>query len=236
MLFRSRSEVMVEYFGLHPEKVFPGMRVWQIFTYAFLHDSSGGFPTHIIFNLLVFYFFAPAVENLWGPRRFVRFLIIAILVPGIVSMFFYYQQHTAVIGASGVVFAVLTANAFIWPRKTILLFFIIPMPAFAFILMILAIEVYYTLSGIALGSTGIANIAHLAGAGVGWYAVRRQVSFSWLKNPFAGWFKERQQKRDISDEERADTIFRKIAHQGIGSLTSEEKRFLDDYSRRKRGY
>ncbi|GAB4155626.1 MAG: hypothetical protein Kow00107_05470 [Planctomycetota bacterium] len=236
-----RTDIVAEHLALVPKEVLHHFKIWQLFTHAFLHSTSEGFPFHIFFNLLAFYFFAPAVELHWGPGRFARFLILSILVPGVVCMFFYYSPNVGVIGASGVVYAVLTAYAFTWPRHVVYLFFLIPMPAFAVIMMFLALETYYTLSQIANGLTGVANIAHLAGAAVGWYTVKRRADYAWLARLWSKLWSRSPKIRtsynpSISEEERADQIFRKIARHGLGSLTDSEKRFLDDYSRRKRGY
>jgi hypothetical protein len=108
-------------------------------------------------------------------------------------------------------------------------------------MMLIGLEAYYTLNQIANGLTGVANIAHLAGAAVGWYTVKRKADFSWLARFWARLRPASATGRTssnpfINDEERADNIFRKIARQGLGSLSDAEKRFLDDYSRRKRGY
>jgi len=79
----------------------------------------------------------------------------------------------------------------------------------------------------ASGATGgVAHWAHLAGAFVGAAAVliakgRR------LKGVVPGPF--------LSDDKRAEMLFRKIGLHGLQSLTPEERRFLDEYASRRNG-
>src|SRR5512138_2482052 len=49
------------WFGLVPLKVFPGLQVWRIVTYMFLH---GGI-SHILFNMLALWMFGKDVEATW---------------------------------------------------------------------------------------------------------------------------------------------------------------------------
>ena len=46
--------------------------VWRLFTAPLMHDPNS--PTHPIFVLLMFYFFLPALEEAWGPKRLFLFL------------------------------------------------------------------------------------------------------------------------------------------------------------------
>ena len=45
----------------------------------------------------------------------------------------------------------------------------------------------------------------------------------------------REEQRDEADRARVDAVLDKVSREGIGSLTSDEKRVLDDASRRSRG-
>ncbi|MDZ7814984.1 MAG: rhomboid family intramembrane serine protease [Planctomycetota bacterium] len=146
--------------SLKPKAVFESFQIWRLFTFAFLHDPRT--PLHILFNLLVLYFFCPSLERAWGPKRFLSFMLYSILVPGIIAAFFYFSpsEDVTVIGASGVVFAALTAYAFLWPTRQILLFFIIPVPVLPVILVLLGIEVISMLQDIVY--TDKSNVAHIA--------------------------------------------------------------------------
>ena len=56
-------------FGLVPQTVIDHLRVWQLFTYMFLH--AGIF--HILFNMLALWMFGVELERMWGSRYFVKY-------------------------------------------------------------------------------------------------------------------------------------------------------------------
>ncbi len=49
-------------------------RVYQIVTYMFMHDPSS--IMHIFFNMLALYMFGSAVENYWGPKKFLTYYML----------------------------------------------------------------------------------------------------------------------------------------------------------------
>jgi membrane associated rhomboid family serine protease len=70
-VLRSRGIDLNDILGLHyfeAEK----FRVYQFVTYMFMHGSF----THILFNMFAVWMFGAAIENIWGPRRFLTFYII----------------------------------------------------------------------------------------------------------------------------------------------------------------
>src|SRR5260370_6152410 len=53
----------VGHFGLVPSAVVPGLRIWQPFTYLFLHDGSTLW--HILMNMFFLYMFVRALKLSW---------------------------------------------------------------------------------------------------------------------------------------------------------------------------
>ena len=80
--------------------------------------------------------------------------------------------HTASLGASGPVNAVILCSCLLAPRRTLLLFFVLPMPAGVLAALFLANDVYGMLQG--PQSSKIAHSAHLGGAlfGAVWVGLR----------------------------------------------------------------
>ncbi len=72
-LARERDSVAKDAFELAPDKVFPGLQVWRLVTYAFCHDEHS--PWHILLNMLIFWYFAPTLERMYGTREFVWFYL-----------------------------------------------------------------------------------------------------------------------------------------------------------------
>src|SRR5262249_29703579 len=129
------SHEVTRWLWLDVNKVLQG-QVWRLLTYAFLHDPDSVF--HILFNMLVLWFFCREVEELYGRREFLTFYLMAALVGGVVFTLeqlvlgqvyrgVYYYHHA--LGASAAVLAVLVVCVCHYPHRTVLLFFILPMPA-----------------------------------------------------------------------------------------------------------
>jgi membrane associated rhomboid family serine protease len=134
---------------------------WQLITYAFLHSPEHF--THILFNMFALYMFGRALEDLWGPRRFIVFYFASVLAAGIAQLIVTTLAGTPypTVGASGGVFGVLLAFALYFPRQRIMLLFPpIPMPAWLFVTGYGVIEL---VMGVTNTQAGVAHFAHLGG-------------------------------------------------------------------------
>jgi membrane associated rhomboid family serine protease len=80
-----------------------GMHYWasekfnpaQLLTYIFMH---GGF-NHVFFNMFAVYMFGSALENLWGPRKFLTYYLITGIGAGIVQQLFWTIDYNSLISA-----------------------------------------------------------------------------------------------------------------------------------------
>ncbi len=54
-------------FFLSPSAIIEKFQVWQLFTYMFFHALS---PFHLIFNMLLLWFFGSELELMWGKKFF----------------------------------------------------------------------------------------------------------------------------------------------------------------------
>ncbi len=61
---------MDDVFALHTWQS-PLFQPWQFITHLFMH---GGFD-HIFFNMFALWMFGSVLENVWGPKRFIKFYI-----------------------------------------------------------------------------------------------------------------------------------------------------------------
>jgi len=144
-----------EIFALTPAIAASGA-YWQFFTYMFMH---GGI-THIFINMFVLAIFGMQFESAIGSRRF----LLLYLASGIFSSFFYMmltgESMIPMLGASGAVFAILTAFAFKFPNQIIFIGFFFPMPAKYAVILFAIIELF---SGVFDLQMGVANFGHLGG-------------------------------------------------------------------------
>jgi len=160
-------DIVTYYLGLTPYLVVDKFYLWQLFSYMFLHSTSGF--AHIIFNMYALFIFGMPVERLWGSKKFLIYYLtcgigagLAIFIIALVSGGLGYYIPT--IGASGAVFGLLLAFGILFPDVEILLFFIIPVKARTLVILYGALELFLELSG---GFDNISHIGHLGGLATG---------------------------------------------------------------------
>jgi membrane associated rhomboid family serine protease len=137
-------------------------RPWQIVTYAFLHST--GNITHLLFNMLGLWMFGAEVERYVGPRRLLACYFASVVTAALSQLFvpmIFGAPPSPTIGASGGVFGLLLAYAFLFPtRKVIPLIPPIPMPAWLFATLYAGVELFLGVTGTL---SGVAHFAHLGG-------------------------------------------------------------------------
>ncbi|HEX7510857.1 MAG TPA: rhomboid family intramembrane serine protease, partial [Chitinivibrionales bacterium] len=159
--------------ALVPSLAIGGLQVWRFFTYLFVHDPHS--PMHLLFNMLALWMFGVELEEMWGPKRFAVFYFLCGIGSGLLSVFLW---HTHIIGASGAILGLLTIYACYFPDRTILMFFVFPMPVRFAVVVIGAISLW----GASTGAGGIAYLTHLGGIGVGLlYYKFYEPLFSWTE-------------------------------------------------------
>jgi membrane associated rhomboid family serine protease len=127
---------------------------------------------HIFFNMLNLYFFGTLCLQLMRTKWF----LLVYLIGGIVGNLIFLgigPMYSAVLGASGAVFALGGALAMMRPNVRIYLYFFIPMPLWA------AIVVGFVITALV---AGIAWQAHLGGIIVGLivgFVLRRRERRAW---------------------------------------------------------
>lgn len=155
-------------------------RVWQVVTYMWVHDPSS--IMHLLFNLLMIFFFAPLFERLWGRRDLIRFFILCGIGGGVINELcaiaapgFFGGQ---VLGASAAALGLVTAFGLRFPDQNIYLFFILPIPGRAIIPLTLAIDLLVRLTG-----DPIAIAAHWGGMLTAWLLI----SGNWRPRRLRAW-------------------------------------------------
>jgi membrane associated rhomboid family serine protease len=144
---------------LHDSPYAPGFKPWQLVTYAFLHGS----PMHLFFNMFALYMFGQAIEELMGTRRFVVYYLVCVITAALtqLAVLRYLGQLHATVGASGGIFGLLLAYGMAFPRRKLMLIFPpIPMPAWLFVTLYGALELYLGVFG---RGSNVAHFAHLGG-------------------------------------------------------------------------
>jgi len=155
--------------ALVPVAVLKYFFVWQLVTYLFLHGGFG----HIIWNMLALWMFGADLERTWGTRRFLQFYFFCGIGAGICVVLANYllpwgNPAVPTIGSSGAIFGILMAYAILYPDRTIMWGFLIPIQVKYFVLIIGAIAF---LSSFQV-NTGVSEFAHLGGLLFGYLFLR----------------------------------------------------------------
>ncbi|MFQ5866566.1 MAG: rhomboid family intramembrane serine protease [bacterium] len=224
-------------FGLVPHQVIGNLWLWQIFTHMFLH---GGL-FHLLINLFVLWMFGKPIERAWGTSSFLKYYFTCGLGAGIFILITSINSRIPVIGASGAIYGILVAFAMVYPDSIIYLYFLFPIKAKHFAILIGAIAF---LSGISGGRSNIAHFGHLGGLLVGYVYLKFPVwkyylhptrVFAFLRLPkFDSKRGKKYNTESYEIEKRVNQILDKILIQGVDSLTREERRIMDEYSRREK--
>ncbi len=142
---------------------------WLVRNSEYSRLISSGFVhaniSHLIFNLLTFYFFAFALERRIGTGMFVALYALGLLLSNVAT---YYQHKNerdyASLGASGAITAVLFASIVYFPTSSLYILPLpVPIPAPVFAILYLAYSYYQSRH-----PTGrINHDAHISGAVTG---------------------------------------------------------------------
>jgi membrane associated rhomboid family serine protease len=222
--------------GMIPEDVIGKFMVWQIFTSMFLHNPVSIW--HLVFNMVVLYFFGPHVERRLGKRTFVKFYFLAGLAAGLAYVIFGIldQKYNPAVGASGAIMGVIVYFTMLNPNAIVRLMFIIPMKMKWATMIIVGIDVYYFV--FAPGATNVANSAHLGGALFGFlyfkYGHRLDRFFTDMEVKAVAKKRQRERRSEAELNAELDRLLEKVHDVGINGLTEKERKTLNDVSRRLR--
>lgn len=216
---------LINLFGLIPVMVYHNLKLWQLFTYMFLHGDI----FHIVFNMLALWMFGGTLEAKWGTKKFIRYYFLCGIGGGIATCLLSPNSTIPSIGASAGIFGILVAYGMMFPESIILLFGLFPMKAKYFVILFGLIEL---LACIRYTPDGIGHFAHLGGLVVGYLYLKNILSWNRIKS------KEKKKKEKVEKKvdirlikERVDALLDKISSEGIDSLSKEEKGFLEKASR-----
>jgi len=185
------------FFGLVALGPLPGLRLWQPFTYIFLHGGLW----HLLINMLFLWMFGRELELVWGKKRFLNFFflcgvgagLIEILVKVIPMPWGHMPSDIPTIGASGAIFGILMANAILFPDRRIWLFPLpVTIPMRPYVAVMGAIEFFGTLGA---GGDAVAHVCHLGGMLVGYIYLRRGSFLYSVRNSVSDWQHKRNRKR-----------------------------------------
>jgi|TARA_B100001964_G_scaffold227896_1_gene278386 membrane associated rhomboid family serine protease len=149
--------------ALMPSTALVGQNLWTFITSMFMH---AGFA-HLLVNMISLMFIGNFVEKLIGKKRFIWLYFVGGLFAGVlfvlVAFFTSVDLNVYAVGASGAIFALGGLLAVLTPRLPVLVMFVIPMPMWAAMgVLMFGIWALSLSLGLPIG-----NIAHLGGLIIG---------------------------------------------------------------------
>ena len=217
---------------------------WQYVTYGFTHSPLEF--SHILGNMLVLFFLGRDVEERYGAGEFLRIYLATVIVAGVawsvVNRLGGTADYVSVYGASGAIAGIVVLYALNFPHRTLLLFFVIPMPAWLLGAIVVVWDIYGAMGG-GTADKNIAYSAHLAGAAFAfvYYWQQWNISrFTTFRLPRFGnplrpkpqlKVHDPQREADDSLTQEVDRILEKISREGESSLSAKERRTLENASR-----
>jgi membrane associated rhomboid family serine protease len=227
---------------------------WQFLTSGFAHAPEF---QHILFNMLTLFFLGRSVEERYGSKEFLRLYLVILVFSSIMWSLTNKIAGTPPIagmfGASGAIAGVVVLFALNFPRSTILLFYVLPMPAWVLGVIVVGMDIFGALGGQTPGEHNIAYAAHLAGAAFAFVYYWQQWNITRMTEGIFSWMRlpslrskprlrvlrpdaEPKPEPDLAKE--VDRILEKISKEGEAGLTAKERRTLEKASReyqRRRG-
>jgi membrane associated rhomboid family serine protease len=251
------SDLLYNQFTIPPKFPEFAARPWTLLTYMFAHSRWDIF--HILFNMLVFYWFGKLFIEYLGSDKLVALYLLGGIAGGLVYLIvfntvpFYVERSgfPGMVGASAAVYAIVVATATLLPDYTFFLLLIGPIR----IKYIAAFYVIISFLGTTQANAG-GNIAHLGGALMGFvYMKQLQSGVNWggWITAFLDWFKgifsskpkvkvtyrnmgspfaKNSSKAAKASQEEIDAILDKISDRGYESLSKEEKEKLFNASKK----
>lgn len=195
LLFQRVFAPVLDTLGLVPAEVVRQVKIWQLVTYMFIHVGFG----HILWNMLALWLFGAELERLWGTARFLRFYFlcgICAALTVILAAYIFGGADIKTVGSSGAIYGILVAYAVMFPDRTILLGFLIPIKSKYFVMIVGGIVFLQSYMATVGGQgSGVAVLAHLGGLVSGYLLLRGGRLRAQISQPVASGYKDWKLRR-----------------------------------------
>ena len=142
-LFRPRSTNLFE---ANSDQIFHHFQVWRLLTATFLHADVW----HIVMNMLFLWMVGREMESFYGTRDFAAMYLSAAVFStlcwAVADTFSPHAGLSPLVGASGAVMAVVVLYTLYYPRREVMLMFIIPVEMWLLLVIFLVFDLLGFLS------------------------------------------------------------------------------------------
>ncbi|MDR3111387.1 MAG: rhomboid family intramembrane serine protease [Planctomycetaceae bacterium] len=246
---------LTEVMSLRSDCITDPLQWYRFLTCGFAHSPFSLW--HILGNMLVLFCLGYAVEDALRRWEFLRFYLVAVVFSSLVFMIskLIDGEGFFMLGASGAVTAVVVLFVLYYPYQVLLVWGIFPVPAWLIGAILVGTDIFGAVGR--MGNT--AFTAHLGGAAFALIYAYSRMNLGFITYPYDYvmnlLLKRKQQKyrkkqqfkvysyeidddndNDTADEitKRVDEILKKCSEHGEGSLTHEEREFMNRASAKYR--
>ena len=228
-------------FGLVPSFVWQNFKIWQPFTYLFLHGGA----THLLLNMFVLWMFGRELEEIWGKKQFFVYYFITGIGAGLITTLFSLYSIVPIVGASGAIYGLLLAYGVMYPERKVYVYFLFPVKIKYFVAVLAGLSFFASLSP---GQSVISHLTHLSGMIIGYIYLSKGFQIKSIKHWFLKYQlrkmkpKSPQQKSNLSKKNpktddslykrRVDQILDKMNTVGWDELSESEKNMLYSTSKK----
>jgi membrane associated rhomboid family serine protease len=227
-----QQSLLFRTFGLVPSLVWSKFKIWQLFTYLFIH---GGI-FHIFFNMFVLWMFGKDLESQWGKMEFLLFYFVCGIGAGLITVLFSVNSIVPIVGASGAIYGLLLAYGFTYPNQMVYLYGLVPIKVKYMVLGLGAIAFFASLSA---SQSNVSHITHLSGMVIGlifiYFNINWKVIKLWYIRMRLKGLSQQPAKQDNEEaqmKKQVDKILDKLNDSGWDSLTEQEENYLTQASKR----
>jgi membrane associated rhomboid family serine protease len=221
----------LNYFVFDSARIWNGLQVWRLGSYAFVH-----YPSSLLWfaiEMYMLFVFGREVERVIGRRAYVGLYLVLLVTPVALLTVWGLWQRSALAGSPALHFGIFVAFATIYPRAELFLRimtkWVVLILAAVYTLQLLAYHAWSDLMVVwtSIGAAFLFIEMHGAGPELPWWDTLK-ARFA-PKPKFHVVPKTRSSRSPEPDDVNAsiDVILDKISKFGIGSLTASERRQLD---------
>jgi membrane associated rhomboid family serine protease len=221
----------LNYFVFDSARIWNGLQVWRLGSYAFVH-----YPSSLLWfaiEMYMLFVFGREVERFIGRRAYIGLYLILLVTPAALLTVWGLWQRSALAGSPALHFGVFVAFATIYPRAELFLRimtkWVVLILAAVYTLQLLAYHAWSDLLVVwaSIGAAFLFIEMHGAGPELPWWDALRT---RFAPRPKFHVVPKMHSSRSAETDDvytSIDPILDKISKSGIGSLTASERRQLD---------
>jgi membrane associated rhomboid family serine protease len=221
----------LNYFVFDSARIWNGLQVWRLGSYAFVH-----YPSSLLWfaiEMYMLFVFGREVERFIGRRAYIGLYLILLVTPALLLTIWGLWQRSALAGSPALHFGIFVAFATIYPRAELFLRimtkWVVLILAAVYTFQLLAYHAWSDLMVVwtSIGAAFLSIEMHGAGPELAWWDALKTRLGPKPKFHVVPQIRSSRSAQPDDVYTSIDPILDKISKFGIGSLTASERRQLN---------